>query len=179
MRSRSAEDSGVALSQIELDTPNLPRSWIAPARLRRCMSCSGRPMTRPVSAASVATARECPCRKPDLRSTKSPSATSSSSSSVAVRGRPESGACCNAACQASSPGTSASTSSEYLSRAETTAGSNCVPLRRRAMATAGWRPYSRRCTSATSASWTTRISIGMASPWTPIGSPVPSQRSKV
>ena len=47
-------------------------------------------------------------------------------------------------------------------KASTTVGSRWPPRRLLAIATAPWTPYIRWCTSATSASWATRISIGIS-----------------
>ena len=58
-----------------------------------------------------------------------------------------------------------------------TRGSNCLPLRRRAMATAACVPPSRCATSTNSATCTTRATSGLSSPPSPCGQPCPSQRS--
>ena len=50
------------LSQIAVDTPTRPRSWISPARRRVVRIVAGRPETRAASAARLATPREWPAR---------------------------------------------------------------------------------------------------------------------
>ena len=162
-------------------TPRCGRCRALHAALRvNATSSSSSPAATAASAASCATARECPSVKGHLRSTKSPSATSSASSDGPSSLVSRSGACCSAVAHTSPVDGTASTPAgrrrtRRRPRDRTGRRGGCAPS-----------PPHRRCRTRADAprpcplAWATRISIGICLARDALaGRPPPSKRSKV
>ena len=115
----------------------------------------------------------------DFTSVKSAIASSAASNSGPVSRLPRAGSAPMTASQLLASSRPANTDAACPVKTSTTCGSNCVPRRCLATATAASVPPARWKTSTTSASVTSREVRRICSPLAPFGTPLPSQRSKV
>src|SRR6185312_4421292 len=181
MRTRSASTSvsSPGLSQIVLGMPSRPRSWTRPARRTVWASASESPRCRAAASARSATAREWPMVYGDFRSMKAATAPNVVSNSASESQMPGPGSAAMTMSQLEDGTGSPRISAAYRQNNSTSSGANCVPLRRRATWTAASIPPARWKTSTTSARFTSCEVVRMSSPFAPLGTPSPSQRSKV
>src|SRR6266566_1112045 len=115
----------------------------------------------------------------DFTSMKSAIASSPASNSGPASRLPWAGSALMTASQLLASSRPASTDAACPVKMSTTCGSNWVPRRCLATATAASVPPARWKTSTTSASATSREVRRICSPLAPLGTPLPSQRSKV